>query len=177
MLTKLGFAGLALVATVSAHCAGTCSEALLQHPEAAAKLCHKFEKSQHSSSTSPAGSCPSVGAACVCSPASPLPYPEFASSCFEESSYVATLEAACECLKNSPGGTSSPGSGSTSPKGPSESNSAGSPGKGSNGSGENGGSSPSQAGSSPGGGSSPGQGASSPGSGPISTSSAVTTEM
>ena len=192
MFSQLAFTGLVLAATVSAHTGSSCSGALHHHPEAAASLCHKFEHLQHSIHSAPAGSCP---------PPAVLPYPEFASPCFAETDYASTLHAACESLKNTPGGAT-PGSGSqsSSPHQPSHTDSAGHSGHGGSipsesvsegaSSPSHGGHSPSNGASSPShsgsphshggsshGGSSPSESGSSQSQGPITTSSAVVTEM
>ena len=178
MLGKLTVAVVTLAATVLAHCPqNSCSDALLQNPSAAAALCQKFEKAhQPSPSSSAPGSCPSAGASCVCTPSSPLPYPEFAAPCFEKEDFAQTLKESCECVSNvtpgsspgqpnQPGGSAGPSQGSTAPGGETGHGGASSPGSPAEGAGHGGSTSPSGSsgqGTSPSSGENAGHGGSSP---------------
>jgi len=160
---------LALAVTVSAHCPqSACSDALLQHPAAAASFCKLFEKYSSSLSSNPTGKIGSAGDSCVCTPQPNLPYPDFAASCVADLDFASTISAACDCLASSsghPSGGESPSSNRAAPHG--------SPGSLHNGSGSG-----SSIGSLGKGGSGSGSGRSGSGSSAsVTTQSAVTTVM
>ena len=67
-----------------------CSKALLQNAEAAASFCKVFGKTvKRHAPQDPAQ---------TCAPATFLPYPEFASPCFENGQDLSRVSASCDCL-------------------------------------------------------------------------------
>jgi len=171
MISKFGFSGLVFAAAIAAQCPqNSCSDALLQNPAAAASFCQVYAKHEQAGQNQslPNGVCGAKGDTCVCA-SSTLPYPEFASPCFTDVNFAASLKSACGCVSGTPAQGSFPGSSSPSQGGSSPGSSQGSSYPGSNGSPSQGSSSPgnngslSQGSSSPGNNGSPSQGSSSPG--------------
>ena len=67
-----------------------CSNALLQNAEAAGSFCKAFGKTvKRHAIQDPAE---------TCAPATFLPYPEFASPCFEDGQDLSRVSASCDCL-------------------------------------------------------------------------------